>query len=86
MATRAIQDAETRLSEVIRGGEQRWTAVSWAARGGARGGSFAGRVPVFEYTGCECGATGLPEFLLSGPKFDEFELERDRDTGRVIEL
>jgi antitoxin Phd len=26
------------------------------------------------------------EFLLSGPKFEDFEIERDRDTGREIEL
>ena len=25
-------------------------------------------------------------FLLSGPKFDDLEVERDRDTGREIEL
>jgi prevent-host-death family protein len=29
----------------------------------------------------------LVDFLLtSGPKFDEFEIERDRDTGREVDL
>jgi hypothetical protein len=26
------------------------------------------------------------EYLLGGPKVDDFEVERDRDTGRVIEF
>jgi hypothetical protein len=26
------------------------------------------------------------EFLLSGPKVDDFEIERDKDTGREIDL
>ncbi len=25
-------------------------------------------------------------YLLSGPKFDDFEIERDLDTGRTIEF
>ena len=26
------------------------------------------------------------EYLLGGPKVDDFSIERDRDTGRAIEL
>jgi hypothetical protein len=26
------------------------------------------------------------QFLLSGPKFDDFEIERDKSTGREIDL
>jgi hypothetical protein len=40
--------------------------------------------------GDEKGATtrkmNFLEFPLSGPKFDDFEIERDKDTGRDIEL
>jgi hypothetical protein len=28
----------------------------------------------------------LKEYLLGGPKVDSFEIERDRDTGREIDL
>ena len=31
-------------------------------------------------------AATVSEFLLSGPKFDDFEIERDKDTGREIVL
>ena len=29
---------------------------------------------------------GLRDYLLSGPKVDEFEVARDQDTGRDVEL
>lgn len=29
---------------------------------------------------------GLKEYLLGGPKVDDFEIEPDRDTGREIAL
>lgn len=27
----------------------------------------------------------LPEYLLSGPRFDGFDIPRDKDTGRDVE-
>ena len=81
MAKWKLQDAKTRLSELIEA----------ARRDGPQ---------VITRYGRECGAvlsvkddrsmlgvlTGLKASLFGGPKVDHWVVERERDTGRAVEL
>lgn len=82
MATWQVQQAKTRLSEVI---EQ-------ARRDGPQTITKHGRptavvVSIDDYDAMQKQKPDLVDVLLNqGPKFDEFVVERDRDTGREIDL
>ena len=39
-----------------------------------------------EYRKLEAAKPDFKEFLLSGPKVDDFDIERSRDVGREVEL
>jgi len=39
-----------------------------------------------EYRALTAHKPDLKQYLLGGPKVDSFEIERDRDTGREIDL
>lgn len=81
MATWQVQEAKTRLSEVIekarsegpqtitRHGEERVVVVS-----------------VEDYRALVGKRPDFKSHLLGGPKVDDFTIERDRDTGRDIKL
>jgi prevent-host-death family protein len=81
MATWQVQDAKTRLSEVIE--RARTEGPQTITRHGAE------RAVVLSIEDYRVLAAHKPDFkayLLSGPKADEFSVERERDTGRAIEL
>lgn len=81
MATWQVQDAKTRLSEVIerahREGPQTITR-----HGTAR----AVVLSIEDYRALLAQKPDFKAYLLGGPKVDEFPIERDRHTGRNVDL
>lgn len=43
-------------------------------------------ISVKDYRKLEAAKPNIKEYLLSGPKFDEFEIERAPDLGREVEI
>jgi antitoxin Phd len=81
MATWQIQDAKARLSELIE--RARTEGPQTITRHGTE------RVVVLAVEDYRALAAHKPDFkayLLGGPKVDDFPIERDRDTGRGVEL
>jgi len=81
MASWQVQDAKTRLSEVIE--RARTEGPQTITRHGAE------RAVVLSIEDYRALAAYKPDFkahLLGGPKVDDFAVERDRDTGRALEL
>jgi antitoxin Phd len=81
MATWQVQDAKTRLSELIE--RARTEGPQTITRHGAA------RAVVLSIEDYRALAAHKPDFkahLLGGPKVDDFSLERDRDTGRAVDL
>jgi antitoxin Phd len=81
MATWQVQDAKARFSEVIE--RARAEGPQMITRHGAE------RAVVLSIEDYRALAAHKPDFkahLLGGPKFDDFSIERDRDTGRDVEL
>jgi antitoxin Phd len=76
-----VQDAKTRFSELIE--RARTEGPQTITRHGAE------RAVVLSIEDYRKLAAHKPDFkahLLGGPKFDDFCIERDRDTGRPVEL
>lgn len=81
MATWQVQEAKTRLSEVI---ERAHTeGPQTITRHGAE---RAVVLSVEDYRALAAHKPDFKAYLLGGPKVEDFTIERDRDTGRVIEL
>jgi len=81
MATWQVQDAKTRLSEVIE--LARTEGPQTITRHGAE------RAVVLSIEDYRALAALKPDFkahLLGGPKFDDFSVKRDHDTGRPVDL
>jgi antitoxin Phd len=81
MATWQVQQAKTRLSEVIE--RARSEGPQTITRHGAE------RAVVLSIEDYRALVAHRPDFkahLLGGPKVDDFTIERDRDTGRNVEL
>jgi antitoxin Phd len=81
MATWQVQEAKTRLSEVIE--RARTEGPQTITRHGAA------RVVVLSIEDYNALTAHKPDFkahLLGGPKFDEFSITRDRDAGRDVEI
>ena len=81
MATWQVQEAKTRFSEMIE--RARTEGPQTITRHGAA------RAVVLSVEDYRALATHQPDFkahLLGGPKFDDFSIARDRDTGRDVEL
>jgi prevent-host-death family protein len=81
MGTWQVQEAKTRLSEVIE--RARTEGPQIITRHGAE------RAVVISIEGYRALVAHQPDFkahLLGGPKVDDFTIERDRDTGRPVEL
>lgn len=81
MTTWQVQDAKTRLSEVIE--RARTEGPQTITRHGAE------RAVVLSIEDYRALAAHEPDFkahLLGGSKVDDFPIERERDTGRAIEL
>ena len=81
MATWQVQHAKTRLSEVIE--RARTEGPQTITRHGAE------RAVVLSIEDYRVLVTHQPDFkahLLGGPKVEDFTIERDRDTGRSVDL
>ena len=81
MAKWQVQDAKTRFSELIE--RARTDGPQTITRHGAE------RAVVLSIEDYRALAAHKPDFkahLLGGPKVDDFSIERDRDTGRALEL
>jgi antitoxin Phd len=81
MAVWQIQHAKARLSEVIE--LARNEGPQTITRHGAE---RAVVLSIENYRALIAQRPGFKEYLLGGPKVDDFSIERDRDTGRVIEF
>jgi prevent-host-death family protein len=81
MATWQVQEAKTRLSEVI---EKAYVEgpQTITRHGAAR----AVLLSVEDYRALVAHKPDLKSYLLGGPKVDDFAVERDPDTGRDIVL
>ena len=81
MGTWQVQEAKTRLSEVIE--RARTEGPQMITRHGAA------RAVLISIEGYRALVAHQPDFkahLLGGPKVDDFTIERDRDTTRPVEL
>jgi antitoxin Phd len=81
MAVWQIQHAKARLSEVI--DLARNEGPQTITRHGAE---RAVVLSIENYRALIAQRPDFKEYLLGGPKVDDFSIERDRDTGRVIEF
>ena len=81
MAVWQIQEAKTRLSEVIE--EANTKGPQFITRHGSE---RAVILSITEYRALTAHKPNLREYLLGGPKVDSFEVPRDRDTGRKVKL
>lgn len=81
MATWQIQQAKARLTQLIE------RACSEGPQTITRHGRERAVVlSIDDYRALQAHRPDFKAYLLGGPKVDEFEIERDRDTGREIEL
>ncbi|HEX8712819.1 MAG TPA: type II toxin-antitoxin system Phd/YefM family antitoxin [Terracidiphilus sp.] len=81
MARWQVQEAKSRFSEVIETAEKKGPQI--ITRHGAE---RAVVLSIADFRSLTAHKPGLKEYLLGGPKVDSFEIERERDTGRVIKL
>jgi prevent-host-death family protein len=81
MALWQVQEAKTRLSEVI--AEAHTNGPQFITRHGAE---RAVLLSIGDYRALTAHKPDLKEYLLGGPKVDSFEIERDPDMGREIDL
>jgi antitoxin Phd len=84
MATWQVQEAKTRLSELIERAEKEGPQTI-TKHGKAK--AVVVSADAYEKMQRQPVEPNLIDFLLnSGPKFDDFEIERDKGTGREIDL
>jgi antitoxin Phd len=81
MAVWQVQEAKTRLSEVIE--EANSKGPQFITRHGAE---RAVILSIKDYRALTAHKPNLKEYLLGGPKVDSFEVPRDRDKGRKVSL
>ena len=81
MALWQVQEAKTRLSEVIEEAQDKGPQI--ITRHGAE---RAVVLSMDDYRALTAHQPDLKAYLLGGPKLDSFEIERDQDAGREIEL
>jgi antitoxin Phd len=81
MAVWQVQEAKTRLSEVIE--EANSKGPQFITRHGAE---RAVVLSIADYRALTAHKPNLKEYLLGGPKVDSFEVPRDRDKGRKVSL
>lgn len=81
MAQWQVQEAKTRLSEVIEEAQKKGPQVITK-----HGAERAVLLSIADFRTLTAHKPGLKEYLLGGPKVDEFEIEPDVDTGREIAL
>jgi prevent-host-death family protein len=81
MALWQVQNAKTRLSEVIEEAHLRGPQIITR-----HGTERAVVLSIEDYRALVAHKPSLKDYLLGGPKVDSFEIEPDRDMGREIEL
>jgi antitoxin Phd len=81
MAVWQVQEAKTRLSELIE--EANTEGPQMITRHGSE---HAVVLSITDYRALTVQRESLKDYLLGGPKVDSFEVKRSRDTGRKIRL
>lgn len=81
MARWQVQDAKSRLSEVIE--RARTEGPQTITRHGAE---RAVLLSIEDYRALAAHKPDFKAYLLGGPKIDDFSVERSRDTGRAVKL
>lgn len=81
MAIWQVQEAKTRLSEVIEEANSKGPQIITR-----HGSERAVLLSIADYRALTAHKPNLKEYLLSGPKVDSFVVNRSRDTGRKISL
>ncbi|MGH9604442.1 MAG: type II toxin-antitoxin system Phd/YefM family antitoxin [Terracidiphilus sp.] len=81
MARWQVQEAKTRLSEVIDAAESKGPQIITR-----HGSERAVVLSITDFRTLTAHKPGLKEYLLGGPKVDSFDIEPARDTGREISL
>lgn len=81
MARWQVQEAKTRLSEVIEDAQSKGPQVITR-----HGSERAVVLSIEDFRALTAHKPGLREYLLGGPKVDNFEVEPGNDTGREIAL
>jgi antitoxin Phd len=76
-----VQEAKARLSEVIE--RARTDGPQVITRHGEE---RAVVLSIEDYRSMTAPKMDFISYLLSGPKVDDFEIERDKDTGRDVDL
>lgn len=76
-----VHDAKRRLSELI---ELAWTEGPQVIT--RHGKERVVVISVEEYRKLEAARPDFKDYLLSGPKVDDLEIERPRDLGRDVDL
>jgi antitoxin Phd len=84
MATWQLQDAKSRLSELI--DKANAEGPQTITRRGEPAAVVLSADAYEQLRMQKEGADFIDVLLNQGPKFDHFEIERDKDTGREIEL
>jgi prevent-host-death family protein len=81
MAVWQVQEAKTKLSEVIEEANSKGPQIITR-----HGSERAVILSIREYRALTAHKPDLRAYLLGGPKVDSFEVPRDRDTGREVSL
>ena len=81
MSSWQLQEAKTRLSEVIEQAHSKGAQIITR-----HGKERAVILSIAEYRSLTAHRPNLRDYLLSGPKVDDFEIRRSRDSGRNIRL
>ena len=81
MAVWQVQEAKTRLSEVIEEANSKGPQVITR-----HGSERAVILSIQDYRALTAHKPDLKEYLLGGPKVKGFGVKRDRDTGRKVSL
>jgi len=81
MAIWQVQEAKTRLSEVIEEANSKGPQIITR-----HGSERAVLLSIADYRALTAHKPNLKEYLLGGPKVDSLVVKRSRDTGRKISL
>jgi antitoxin Phd len=81
MGTWQVQEAKTKLSELIEDAASKGPQIITR-----HGKERAVILSISDYRALTAHKPNFIEYLLGGPKVDDFEIERSRDTGRKVEL
>jgi len=81
MAVWQVQEAKTRLSELIEEADTKGPQIITR-----HGSERAVILSISDYRALTKREPNLKQYLLGGPKIDSFEVTRSRDTGRKVDL